>query len=141
AVAVASLLLPFAALSQADSFQAEGEIRSFYSSAAFDADSVRGPSISLTREMGGRWVGWLGGRVIDVREVKSGVRGANIALYLSREKDRFVVRGYLGSRTVSISIPDDARERNQLHWRLLGAAGTKEPPVPQFIFAALAALG
>ena len=141
AVILASLLVPFAAFAQADSFQAEGEIRSLYASAAFDVDSVRGPHVSVTREIGGRWVGWLGGRVIDVREVKSGVRGANVALYLSRGTDGFIVRGHLGGRTVSIHIPDDPRERYQLRWTLLGDAGAKSPPVPQFIFAAIAALG
>jgi hypothetical protein len=141
AVLVALLLVPFAAFSQVDSFQAEGEIRSEYASAAFDMDSVRGPHVSVTREVGGRWVGWLGGRVVDVREVKGGVRGANVALYLSRGNHGLTVRGHLGGRTVSIHIPDDERERYQLRWMLLGDARAKSPPVPQFIFAAIAALG
>jgi hypothetical protein len=141
AVIVASVLLPFAAFAQNDSFKAEGEIRSEYASAAFDMDSVRGPHVSVTREMGERWVGWLGGRIVDVREVKGGVRGANVALYLSRVSDGITVRGYFGGRTVSIHFPDDARERDLLRWKLLGEAGAKSPPVPQFIFAAIAALG
>lgn len=139
AFAVASLLLPFTVFSQMDPFR-EGEVRSAYASAAFDRDSVRGPHVSVTRENEGRWIGWLGGEVIDVREVKGGVRGANVALYLSRGKTGFTVRGHLDARTVSIHIPDDARQRYQLRWELLGAAGTKDPPVPQFIFAAIAAL-
>jgi hypothetical protein len=140
ALAVA-LLLPFAAFAKANSFQAEGEIRSRSSSAAFDAGSVRGPRVSVTRESEDRWVGWLGNRVIDVSEVKNGVRGANVALYLAREKDGFKVRGHLDGRTVSIHIPDDARERYQLQWELLGLANAEDPPIPQFIFAAVAALG
>ena len=133
-------LLPLAAFASADSFRALGEIRSARSSAAFDAVSVRGPHVSVTRESDGRWVGWLGNRVIDVREVKNGVRGANVALYLARSKDSSTVRGNLGDRTVSIDIPDEAAQRDLLRWALLGLAAEKDPPIPQFIFAAVAAL-
>lgn len=133
-------LLPFAALAQPDFFQPEGEIRSAHSSAAFDGDSVRGPGIQVTREPDGRWVGWLGNRVIDVAEVESGIRGANVALYLSRGNDGLIVRGYLGGRTVTLYIPDDGKQRDHLRWKLLGLAGVKNPPIPQFIFAAIAAL-
>ena len=137
---IVAALLPFAALAQSDSFEASGEIRSAYSSAAFDGDSVRGPGVSVAREPDGRWVGWLGNHVIDVSEVKSGVRGANVALYITRRKDGFAVRGHLGGRTVSLFIPDDARQRAQLRWTLIGRANGEEPPIPQFIFAAIAAL-
>src|SRR5919106_1596264 len=140
ALAVAAVALPFTAVAQVDSFQSKGEIRSAYSSAAFDAVSVFGPRVSVTNESAGRWVGWLGNHIIDVREVKNGVRGANVALYLERRKDGFAVRGHLGFRTVSISIPDDARQRQQLRWTLLGLADVEDPPIPQFIFAAVAGL-
>jgi hypothetical protein len=139
-LAVAVLALPLGAVAQVDSFQAEGEIRSAYSSAAFDALSVRGPRVSVTNESDGRWVGWLGNHIIDVREVKNGVRGANVALYLARRKDGFTVRGHVGLRTVSIYIPDDAWQRQQLRWTLLGLANVEDPPIPHFIFAAIAGL-
>jgi hypothetical protein len=139
-VVVGLLALPVAAHAEMASFQPSGEIRSSHSSAAFDAASVRGPNVSITNESDGRWVGWLGNRVIDVREVKNGVRGANVALYLERGKDGFTVRGHLGPRTVSISIPDDARQRDLLRWTLVGLANAEDPPIPQFIFAAVAGL-
>ena len=133
-------LLPFAALAQPSAFHADGEIRSAHSSAAFDGESIRGPRVSVTREPDGRWAGWLGNRVIEAREVKGGARGPNLALYLSRQNDGLTVRGYLGGRTISLHIPDDPMQRVLLRWTLVGRAGEKDPPIPQYIFAAIAAL-
>src|SRR4051812_36046786 len=87
------------------SYTPVGEILSGDSSASFDSAQVVGPQVSLTREAKGRWVGRLKGTVIDVTEVKDGVRGANVALYVERLKDGYIVRGNLGDRTVHVHVP------------------------------------
>lgn len=138
-VPIALVLLPALALSQ-EGYRPLGEIQSASSSASFDASSVRGPRVQMTREDDGRWTGRLLGMVIDGQERHNGVRGANFALYTERVKGGIAVRGNLDTRTVSLYISDDEAQRFQRRWTLKGLADAKEPPPVQFALAAVAAL-
>lgn len=136
----AALLLPSLLLAQ-DGFRALGEIQTADSSAAFDANSVRGPQVQVTREGKDQWRGWVRGMAIDGTERKNGLRGANFALYVERVKGGVQVRGNLDTRTVNIHIPDDPQQRFHRRLTLKGLADTEQPPAAQFALAAVAAIG
>lgn len=120
-----------------------GEVQTAFGSATFDSTSVRGPNVNMVRQADGRWAGWLNGGFVTVDVDGGSVRGPNVSLGYERTKKEMRVRGYIGSETVSLTVPNDPKDRWGSAWNgfeLKGTAANDDPPVPQILFALLAAL-
>ena len=117
-----------------------GEIFTQSSSASFDSTSVRGPGVNMSRLPDGRWSGWLAGNFVTVMVEGNSVRGPNVSLGIERTEKELRVRGLLGMGTVAITIPHERKGAAWHNFRMTGAAASEDPPIPQIIFALIAAL-
>jgi hypothetical protein len=138
AVLVAALLV--AAPSLAQEQEVRGEIFSQGSSASFDHTHVRGTNVNMSRLADGRWSGWLDGRFVEVTVDGNMLRGPNVSLGYERTEKETRVRGLLGTNTVSITVPNEPKGAAWHNFRLTGLAASEDPPVPQMVFALIAAL-
>ena len=136
ALAAAALLAATPALAEGP----RGEVFSQAGSASFDSTSVRGPGVNMSRQADGRWSGWLDGSFVTVMVDGNSVRGPNVSLGIERTQKELRVRGLLGQGTVAITIPHERKGSAWHNFRLTGAAAEENPPVPQIIFALIAAL-
>lgn len=134
--AAAAVLLATPALAEG----ARGEVVSARGSASFDSTWVRGPSVNMSRQSDGRWSGWLGGNFVTVMVEGASVRGPNVSLGYERTEKELRVRGLLGEGTVSITIPNERKGAAWHNFRMTGVAADAQPPVPQIIFALIAAM-
>ena len=94
----------------------------------------------MSRQADGRWSGWLDGSFVTVMVDGNSVRGPNVSLGLERTEKELRVRGLLGQGTVAITIPHERKGSAWHNFRLTGVAAEENPPVPQIIFALIAAL-
>jgi len=135
-LAAAALLAATPALAEGP----RGEIFTQSGSAAFESTWVRGPGVNMSRLPDGRWSGWLDGNFVTVMVEGSSVRGPNVSLGIERTEKELRVRGLLGTGTVAITIPHERKGSAWHNFRMTGAAASEDPPIPQIIFALIAAL-
>ena len=133
---VAALLLAAPSFAQ----EARGEVFSQDGSASFDNEHVRGTDVNMSRLPDGRWSGWLNGRFVEVTVDGGNLRGPNVSLGYERTEKETRIRGLLGTNTVSITVPNEPKGAAWHNFRLTGLAASEDPPVPQIIFALIAAL-
>jgi hypothetical protein len=136
AVLVAALLATAPSLAQ----EMRGEVFSQDGSASFDATHVRGTDVNMSRLPDGRWSGWLNGGFVEVTVDGNSLRGPNVSLGYERTDKETRVRGLLGTNTVSITVPNEPKGAAWHNFRLTGLAASEDPPVPQIVFALIAAL-
>ena len=117
-----------------------GEVFAQSGSASFDSTSVRGPGVNMSRLEDGRWSGWLDGSFVTVMVEGNSIRGPNVSLAIERTDKELRVRGLLGLGTVAITIPHERKGAAWHNFRLTGAAASEDPPIPQMVFALIAAL-
>jgi hypothetical protein len=117
-----------------------GEVFARTGSASFDSTSVRGPGVNMSRLEDGRWSGWLNGSFVTVTVDGNTVRGPNVSIGIERTEKELRVRGLLGQGTVAITIPHERKGAAWHNFRLTGTAASEDPPIPQMIFALIAAL-
>jgi hypothetical protein len=136
ALVVTALLAAAPALAEGP----RGEVFAQQGSASFDSTNVRGTDVNMSRQPDGRWAGWLNGSFVTVSVDGNTVRGPNVSLTYERTGKETRVHGLLGTGTVSITVPNEPKGAAWHNFRLTGTAADQDPPVPQMIFALIAAL-
>ena len=100
-----ALLVVGPLLSASGSFTPTGEI--LYSrgnSAAFDAVTVLGPSVSMRRRDDGSWGGTLFNRAVDLTVRPSGFSGLNTQISIRAQSDRTVMEGMWAGHFVHYEV-------------------------------------
>lgn len=142
---LASVLVLTSTASFADPAPGRGEIETPNGSAAFDAKGIFGPEVSISKIGDHQWRGWLRGRTVDVTVENDHIVGANTSVYVKHEGAHLAVRGIFLGRLVDIELPAQGL-RNGSPWesasywlRASGTAADANPPMPQTLFALMAA--
>ena len=126
---------------------ARGEVQTQSSSAAFDDDSVTGPSVNLARIDATTWRGQLRDRAVEVKVTADGMVGAGTDLHFTRDAEALKVDGYFLRRRLHLKLDprgaSDAYRRMDLRsvFRLEGRAAQPNPPLVQMVFAMVATDG
>lgn len=144
------------AVASAD-YKQTGAVYCAFGNATFDATSVRGSRINVSRRADGSWGGTLSDYSIDVNVTARSIIGANLRLNVEQAADGYIITGLLDENQLRFEVKaDHFLARTRTHGfslpasgpgrygplgevRFEGVAASASPPEPQVALALVAA--
>jgi hypothetical protein len=152
---------PAARAADPNGYAPTGSVASNGNVTTFSDDRVVSPVANLSRRPDGSWAGELAGRPIDVAVTADGIRGVEVNLSITAEKDETQVAGLVFGRPFRLDLRKDRIDVRydrvvQQHTRqkdgtwhplsmqtpyaleLKGQAAAPSPPLPQLVLSFIA---